>query len=62
MQNKYVVVDNEESSKIVSEIYETMDKLTMLLWNLFQEQFSHIMEAKFNNAKAPSTEEPDFPF
>ena len=61
MQNKYVV-ENEECSKIVGEIYEVMDRLTMLLWNLFQEQFSHIMEAKFNNAKSPTTEEPDFPF
>ena len=31
MQNKYVV-DNKESLKIVSEVYEVMDKLTMLLW------------------------------
>jgi hypothetical protein len=31
MQNKYVVY-NKESLKIVIEVYEVMDKLTMLLW------------------------------
>jgi hypothetical protein len=61
MQNKYVV-DSEECSKIVGEVYEVMDMLTMLLWNLFQEQFSPIMEAKFNNSKSPTVEEPDLPF